>query len=220
MVSTFINATAEEKAVPEKKAPLTLGVLVFPGFELLDAMGPLEMFGNVGPELKVLLVAEAAGEVPSSQKVKVVADYGFADCPALDIIMVPGGFGALQVLGNETILSFLRDRSAKAQLTTSVCNGSQILAAAGILDGKRATTNKAYYSQITAPMTKVNWVKEARWVEDGNIITSSGVSAGMDMALAVIARLFGNERAEAIAQNTEYTWHKDANVDPFAQFAR
>jgi transcriptional regulator GlxA family with amidase domain len=95
-----------------------------------------------------------------------------------------------------------------------------LLAAAGILDGRRATTNKAFYTQIVNAGPKVNWVKEARWVDDGNIVTSSGVSAGIDMALHVIARLYGDESAEKIAQLTEYQWHRNADVDPFAQFVK
>jgi len=207
-------------AAEESKTTRTLGVVLFPGFELLDAMGPLEMFGVVGPELKVVTIAAEAGPVPSFQKVKVVADHSFADCPPLDMLLVPGGFGALRVVTDDAALAWLRERSAQAELTLSVCNGSQILAAAGLLDGRRATTNKAYYSQITAAVPKVEWIKEARWVDDGNLVTSSGVSAGIDMALHVIARLYGQERAENIALLTEYQWHRDANNDPFAATAK
>ena len=211
---------ADEPAPATPKEKRTLGVVLFQGFELLDAMGPLEMFGNVGPQLKIVTVAEEAGEVTSNQRVKSVADYSFADCPPLDIILVPGGFGAMRMTNNEPFKTWLRDTSAKAELTLSVCNGAQLLAAAGILDGRRATTNKAFYTQIVNAGPKVNWVKEARWVDDGNIVTSSGVSAGIDMALHVIGRLYGMESAEKIAQLTEYQWHRNADEDPFAQFVK
>jgi transcriptional regulator GlxA family with amidase domain len=196
-----------------------LGVVLFPGFELLDAAGPMEMFGNVGKELEVIAVAEKAGPVKSYQGVKMVADYGFEDCPELDILLVPGGFGALHLMSNETFMDWLRERSEKAELTISVCNGSQLLAGAGILDGRRATTNKMYYNQIISIGPNVQWVKEARWVDDGDIVTSSGVSAGMDMALHIISRLYGEAKAEEIARATEYQWHRDADVDPFANLA-
>src|SRR6188768_34830 len=98
----------------------------------------------------------------------------------------------------------------------SVCNGASILAASGLLDGRPATTNKAYWTSSTAPGPKVNWVRKARWVDDGNIVTSSGVSAGMDMTLHVISRLFGMETAERLANATEYEWHRDPDWDPFA----
>jgi transcriptional regulator GlxA family with amidase domain len=86
-----------------------------------------------------------------------------------------------------------------------------------LLDGRRATTNKRAFKWVAEQSAKVNWVREARWVEDGKFATSSGVSAGIDMALAVMARLYGAETAEAIAIAMEYEWHRDANWDPFAK---
>ncbi len=99
-----------------------------------------------------------------------------------------------------------------------MCSGSALLARAGILDGHRATSNKQYFSLATAQSAAVDWVAEARWVDDGHVVTSSGVSAGMDMALAIIERLFDTETAQAIAVGTEYTWHRDANTDPFIAY--
>ena len=147
-----------------------------------------------------------------------IADYGFDDAPDLDLILVPGGIGTFPQLENAKILSFLRERSKKAQITSSVCSGSALLAKAGLLDGHRATSNKMFFNLAVTQSDKVDWIETARWVEDGKFVTSSGVSAGIDMALAIIARLFGNETAEAIATGAEYTWHRDANVDPFAQY--
>ncbi|MEK7793353.1 MAG: DJ-1/PfpI family protein [Candidatus Hydrogenedentota bacterium] len=215
----------EKKDVNAASGPLTVGVVLYPGFELLDVFGPVEMFVNIGVErLKMVMVAEKAGNIASGPTKdatgyagpKAVADYGFEDCPPLDIILVPGGFGTLDELDNEKLLTFLRERSARAQITTSVCSGSALLAKAGLLDEKKATSNKAFYSMLVANGPKTNWVPKARWVEDGNMITSSGVSAGIDMALAVIARLYGNETAEQIAHGTEYVWNKDPHNDPFA----
>jgi transcriptional regulator GlxA family with amidase domain len=100
----------------------------------------------------------------------------------------------------------------------SVCTGSAILAKAGLLDGRRATSNKQFFDFARMQSEKVTWVEEARWVEDGPFATSSGVSAGTDMALAVIARLYGQERAEAIANLTEYERQTDPTKDPFHKF--
>src|SRR6185436_21194152 len=97
------------------------------------------------------------------------------------------------------------------------CSGTALLARTGLLDGHRATTNKMFFDSIAVEGPKVEWVKEARWVEDGKFATSSGVSAGMDMALAVIARLWGEPLAERLALATEYEWHSDAGWDPFAR---
>ncbi len=99
----------------------------------------------------------------------------------------------------------------------SVCNGATILAASGLLDGRKATTNKAYWGLATGPGKNVDWVKQARWVDDGDVVTSSGVSAGMDMSLHVIARLYGDAIATRLANMTEYDWHRDPTWDPFAK---
>jgi len=100
----------------------------------------------------------------------------------------------------------------------SVCSGSAILAKANLLDGRCATSNKQYFSLATNQSAKVKWIAEARWVEDGPFATSSGVSAGTDMALGIIARLYGRERAQLIANLTEYEWQDDPNRDPFYKF--
>lgn len=195
--------------------PRRLGAIVFDGFELLDLYGPLEMFGCLGPDLRIETVSEHPGPVPSSPGPATVAQHGFADAPDFDLILQPGGAGVFGALESEAHLAYLRRAAAKAEWTLSVCNGSALLAKAGVLDGKRATSNKIFFDHAEAQSDAVTWVPEARWVEDGNVMTSSGVSAGTDMALAVIERLFGRERAEAIAIATEYEWHQDASKDPF-----
>ena len=217
--TTAAADTEKERPVADQeKQTRTLGVVLYAGFELLDVYGPVEMFGNLGDRMKVVMVAEEAGEVASTQGPKVVADYGFEDCPKLDLMLVPGGFGTIRELNNETMLSWLRERAEEAEIVTSVCSGSAILAKAGLLDGRRATSNKQYFGLAVQQGPKVEWVKEARWVDDGDRVTSSGVSAGIDMALAVISRLYGEDTAEGLANLTEYQWHRDADVDPFAKF--
>jgi len=202
----------------DSRTPHTLGAVFYQGFELLDVYGPLEMFGSIGPELRIVTVAQKAGPVASTQGPKTLAEYGFDDCPALDLILLPGGIGTLAELENQEMLAFLRRHSAAAQVTMSVCSGSAILAKAGLLDNRSATSNKQFFSLATAQSKKVKWVEQARWVEDANMFTSSGVSAGIDMALAVIAHLYGKERAEQIAAWTEYEWHQDAAWDPFVKY--
>ncbi len=201
-------------------AARTLGIVLYDGFELLDVYGPAEMFGNVGKALDVVMIAEKAGNVTSAQGPVTLAKYGFDDCPHLDMVLIPGGIGTLRELRNETMLDFLREKAAEAEIVSSVCSGSAILAKAGLLDGYRATSNKVYFSLAENNGPDVEWVKEARWVEDRDRVTSSGVSAGIDMSLAIISRLYGEEAAESIANATEYTWHRDADVDPFAKFAK
>jgi transcriptional regulator GlxA family with amidase domain len=207
-------------ATPPSKQTRTLGIVLYPGFELLDVYGPAEMFGNVGQGLKLVIVAQKPGPVPSAQGPQTVAAYGFDDCPPLDLLLVPGGFGTMTQLANSALLDWLRKRAETAEITMSVCSGSAILAKAGLLDGRRATSNKVYFQIAVNAGPKVNWIKKARWVDDGNVVTSSGVSAGIDMALHVIERLYGARAAEAIANGTEYQWHRAADDDPFARFAK
>ncbi|MDP2971554.1 MAG: DJ-1/PfpI family protein [Deltaproteobacteria bacterium] len=202
----------------ERNATLTLGAVIYENFELLDLFGPLEMFGNIVPGIKIVTVAEQPGSVRSAQGPKTIAEYGFRECPRLDLILLPGGIGTMKQLHNAAMLEFLKDRSLSTEVTMSVCSGSAILAKAGLLDGRRATSNKQFFRLATSQSDKVKWIAEARWVEDGPFATSSGVSAGIDMALAIIARLFGRERAQLIANLTEYVWQDDPNRDPFYKF--
>jgi putative intracellular protease/amidase len=200
------------------EATKTLGAIFYEDFELLDMYGPLEMFGSIGPELEIVCVAEQAGEVKSAQGPRAVAERSFADCPPLDLLLLPGGVGTLSQFANEPLLEFLRARCPSAEVTMSVCSGSALLAKAGVLDGRRATSNKQFFSLATSQSEKVDWVEAARWVEDGPFVTSSGVSAGMDMALSVIGRLWGAERADLIAILTEYEPQRDPTHDPFVRY--
>lgn len=193
-----------------------LGVLLFPGFELLDVFGPLEMFANLEDLIKVHMVAGSAGPVASHQGPEALADVGLADCPPLELILVPGGFGTYTAVDDQVLIDWLADMAGKAETVMTVCTGTMLLARTGLLDGRRATTNKARFGLVASIRPEVEWVKVARWIEDGKFVTSSGVSAGIDMALAVISRIAGGEVAEALALATEYEWHRDPAWDPFA----
>ena len=208
---------------------ITLGVLIFPGFEMLDAYGPMEMWGSLkhAPDrfwgeasdrvgIRLVTVAATKGPVPSNQGPKTVADFDYADAPALDYLLVPGGIGVTPLVSDPATLNWLRAQAKNTSLAMSVCNGASLLAAAGLLDGRAATTNKMAFKASIAPGPKVRWVGSARWVDNGNVVTSSGVSAGMDMTVAVIARLYGQPLSDWVAQITEYEPHRDPAWDPFA----
>lgn len=201
----------------DAKNKLTLGAIFYNDFELLDMYGPLEMFGIL-KEIEIVTVAENVGPVKSTQGPKTVADYSFDSCPSLDLILLPGGRGTFPELKNESMLNFLRDRSQTARYTMSVCTGSALLAKAGLLDGRRATSNKLYFDMAVVQSDRVEWVAEARWVEDGPMVTASGVSAGTDMALGIISNLFGRERAEWAAMVSEYEWNDNSTHDPFVKY--
>jgi len=202
----------------EQHKARTLGAVLYPDFELLDYYGPLEMFGTTGHGLQIVTVAEQSGPVRSAQGPSTVAEFDFAHAPKLDLVLLPGGIGTMEQLSSSAMLDFLRRQAADAEVVMSVCSGSAILAKAGLLDGRRATSNKLFFSLATTQSDKVQWVEQARWVEDGKFVTSSGVSAGIDMALGVIAKLYGRAHAEQVAVMTEYEWQSDATRDPFGRY--
>ena len=194
----------------------TLGVVLFEGFELLDVFGPLEMFGLAADHFEICLISQTGGVVASSQGPKSVCDDSFNTAPAIDVLLVPGGIGTRGEVNNPVMLDWLKERSQQAELVASVCTGSALMAKAGVLDGLRATSNKLAFAWAASQSEKVQWQQQARWVEDGKVFTSSGVTAGIDMSLAVIAKLVSLQAAEDAAKFAEYSWQRDANCDPFA----
>jgi putative intracellular protease/amidase len=196
---------------------MTIGVVLFEGFELLDVFGPLEMFGNYPDDFKIVMVAENTGFVASAQGPQSKVEAVFSDDVQYDILLVPGGQGTRVEVNNAILLGWLTDQAKLAEYVTSVCTGSAILAKAGLLDGLRATGNKMNFSFVMSQGPKVDWVKEARWVEHDKFFTSSGVSAGMDMSLRLIEKVLGKEAAKQSAICAEYDWHEDSSWDPFAK---
>jgi transcriptional regulator GlxA family with amidase domain len=203
----------------------TVAIVLFDGFTVLDAYGPIQAFasartmrpdGSRQPYFKIFTVAAKPGPVPSGEGVATVADYAFADAPKFDILLVPGGFGTRTAVNDPAWLDELAAATARAAITTSVCTGSALLAKSGVLDGRPATSNKIAWDWVVQQGPRVKWQRKARWVDDGNMLTSSGVSAGMDMALSLIARLNGRDLAVSAARGMEYVWHEDPSNDPFA----
>ena len=125
----------------------------------------------------------------------------------------------MAVAEDTEMMQWIRDTSTNAERVMAVCTGTVLLGMTGVLDGRKATTNKLDFTRTVPFAPNVDWVKEARWVQDGKFFTSSGVSAGIDMSLAVMADLFGMEMADRLALTCEYEWHKDAGRDPFATLA-
>jgi putative intracellular protease/amidase len=202
----------------------SVGVVLFEGFELLDVYGPLEFLNGRSQSFRIVTVGQNTGPVAPSRGPKTPAggpqtaiEQSFASCEPLDLLLVPGGFGTRREVANPAMLDFLRARVERAEYVASVCTGSAVLAAAGLLDGRRATSNKAAFAWVRSQGPKVEWVAQARWVVDGKFWTSSGVSAGMDMVLALLASIGGEELALALAKYAEYEWHRDPAWDPFAK---
>lgn len=194
-------------------------VALFAGFELLDVFGPVGLFGHV-PEIEVEYVANIAGPITSAQGAQVIATRCIAELETVDILLVPGGAGSRTLVEDAEFLDRLNYIGSRAQLVASVCTGSALLAAAGLLEGKRATSNKLAFDWATSFGNEVTWVKKARWVEDGNRWSSSGVAAGMDMAVALISSILGKEAGRFAARKIEYRPQTDSTIDPFADLAK
>ncbi len=202
-----------------------VAVALFEGFTVLDVYGPVQAFASCRVQaadgtrqrfFEIFSMAERAGVVKSSEGPPSYAEYSFGDAPAYDVLLIPGGFGTRSVVNNAAFLTQLANASQRAGTTATVCTGSALLARTGLLDGRPATSNKLAWDWVLQQGPRVKWVRRARWVDDGTIITSSGVSAGIDMALSLIARLCGHDMALTAARNMEYRWHEDASDDPFA----
>lgn len=175
--------------------------MIFNGITALDAIGPYEVFRSV-PEWSVEFVAPAAGEVRvDSGSLSLVAEHALEDVRSADLLVVPGGIGSRPLLADGTVLDWLREIDRTTEWTTSVCTGSLLLGAAGLLQGKRATGHWLYLDPLRAygadPVG-------GRYVEDGKIITAAGVSAGIDMALYLVGRIAGPGMAERVQLALEY----------------
>jgi transcriptional regulator GlxA family with amidase domain len=202
-----------------------VAVVLFEGFTVLDVYGPVQAFastrvarpdGSFQRLFEIVTLAEKAGPVRSGEGPSTQADHAFTDAPAYDILLVPGGFGTRQAVNNTALLRALTAASRRAAVTTTVCTGSALLARTGLMDGRPATSNKIAWDGVIQQGPRVRWERRARWVDDGDLVTSSGVSAGVDMALSVVARLHGVDMARQSARAMEYVWHEDPANDPFA----
>ena len=189
--------------------PRTVAILIFDGVEPLDAVGPFEAFycaeGEDGEApFDVGLAAETSAPVTAAGGLVMTPRWSFAELPRPDILLVPGGPGARPLAKRSDMTAWIAARDKESELTLSVCTGAQVLAAAGLLKGLKATTHWSTYDWLARIEPTAEIVRGARWADNGRIVCSSGVSAGIDMALHVIARLHGAEKAARAARAMEY----------------
>jgi cyclohexyl-isocyanide hydratase len=181
-------------------SPLQIGLLVFPRVTQLDLTGPVQVFSSV-PGAKVHLIWKRIEPVPSDSVLTLTPTVTFADCPQLDVLCVPGGFGTDELLNDEEVLDFLRRQAESAKYITSVCTGSLVLGAAGLLKGYRAAT---HWSAMEALALLGAIPTRTRVCTDRNRITGGGVTAGIDFALTLVSVLVDRTTAEAIQLRLEY----------------
>lgn len=185
-------------------------MFAFEGAEELDFVGPWEvltMWAKSFPDddVEVFLVAQGADPVRCAKGLRVIPDHTWATAPEFDVLVYPGGEGNIPQIGNEEIRSWLQKAAARGALMTSVCSGSLVYADAGLLDGKPATTHWSVLDALGSGLGKDIEVRpNDRFVDAGNVITAAGVSAGIDMALHLVARLHSVERAKEVKHNIQY----------------
>lgn len=182
-------------------------IIVYPAFEELDAIGPWEVFGYLAairPDLcSVALVAEQSGQLRCAKGLRILPDTIFADAPPSDVLIVPGGRGSRTEVDNATVIDFIRARALTAEIVASVCTGTFLLERAGLRAGRAATTHWASIDRLRALGT-VNVVADRRWVDAGPVVTAAGVSAGIDLSLYLVSRLWGRAVAAEVQKDIEY----------------
>ncbi len=187
----------------------TVAIVVFDEAEVLDFAGPFEVFSVTGKwkgesPFDVFLVAQEDRPVIARNHFSVNPHYTFANAPAAEIILIPGGYGTRQEMNNPVLLDWVKERAAQAELVLSVCTGSLVLAKAGLLDGLAATTHWMAIDLLkeVAPQTRV--LEDERVVDNGKIIVSAGVASGVDMSLYVVGKLLGEQTAKETAKYIEW----------------
>ena len=193
-----------------------IAAVVFPGFELLDLFGPLELLALVGEDVSISIISKNLKTIRSGQGPSIVADSLIEDAFEFDLLLIPGGIGTRKEVDNTPFINSLARLAEECDTVATVCTGSALLARTGLLDAKQATSNKIAFDWVTRQNPKVQWLRKARWVVDGKFYTSSGVAAEMDMTVALIRDLFGNTTAREVIRKAEYSWNEDSEKDPFA----
>jgi len=196
-----------------------VGIVVFPDVEVLDFCGPFEVFSvtRIDQErrreepspFEVFLVAEGPGPIVTTGGMKVMPDHTLETCPTLDVLVVPGGWGTRAEMKNARLVSWIRERAKQVETLTSVCTGSMLLGQAGLLDGRHATTHWGALQWMRDSFPAVTVEDKLHVVEDGHVLTSAGISAGIDMALRVVARYHGESVARNTARTMEYRYPDD-----------
>jgi len=196
-----------------------VGILVFDDVEVLDFCGPFEVFSvtRLNEErrredpspFEVLLIAQQPGVVTAAGALKVIPDVTLDACPALDVLVVPGGWGTRREIHNTALLDWIARQGRQVKTLTSVCTGAMLLGHAGLLDGRRATTHWRSLDWMSESFPQVTVERALHVVEDGHVVTSAGISAGIDMALRVVARYHGDAIARATARQMEYPFPDD-----------
>lgn len=187
--------------------------LFFEDYETLDIFGPIEILSRID-NATLHYISFQSGLIKSRQGYAIHTTNSLEIRPN-SILVIPGGQGTRKLVNDDIFISKLRNLCQSAEYVLSICTGSALLAKAGVLDNRKATSNKKAFEWVQSVSSNVNWIRNARWVVDGKYYTSSGVSAGIDMALGFVSDLFGKDKAIQIARDIEYIWNSNRNTDCF-----
>ncbi|MEB6480509.1 DJ-1/PfpI family protein [Acinetobacter vivianii] len=197
---------------------IPVNAVVFEDFETLDIMGPVEFFGLLKDDYQIQFYSLHGGLISNMHGVKIqTLPFKEMKANAQSILVIPGGVATFELIKNQEFLDQLKILANKSGHVLTICTGSSLLAATGVLDGIKATSNKMAFEMVKNLNDKVLWQEHARWVIDGKFYTSSGVSAGMDMTLAFIHDTKGEKAAQHSAEEAEYVWNNDPTIDPFSK---
>lgn len=208
LLTNALNAFGQTRTDSSYK-PKNVAILLYDGVELLDFAGPGEVFQqtefNGNKAFNVYTVGVNTKEIISQDFLKITTQYIIDDCPLPEILVIPGGNSISQV-NNENLISWIARVNQKAEYTLSVCNGVRLLAKTGAMDGMMATSHFRAIDNLTKEFPKVKMVRGKRFVDNGRIITTEGVSAGIDGSLYLLAKIFNKETANAVAKQIMYDW--------------
>ncbi|MBP8084469.1 MAG: DJ-1/PfpI family protein [Spirochaetes bacterium] len=195
---------------------MKVNCLLFNGFTALDVFGPVEVFGCLDKIYQIEYFSQYGGMIKSNRTNIEINTKSFDSIEDNGILLIPGGTGTRTEVDNTELIGRIKESASKSKYVLSVCTGSALLAKTGLLKNKRATTNKSAFDWVKEQDSDVEWIGKARWIVDGKFYSSSGVSAGMDMALGFIQDVHGKGFAENIAKGLEYIWNSDKDNDPFS----
>jgi putative intracellular protease/amidase len=193
-----------------------INVILFDDFTALDVFGPTEVLGRLKEHFRINYISMNGGTVNGSTGAKIDT-VASKEVKEFDILLLPGGFGTRKLVEDPIFLDLIRTFAEKSKTVLSVCTGSALLAKAGVLKKRNATSNKISWEWVIQQDPEVHWVRRARWVVDGKFYTSSGVTAGIDMALGFVEETIGAETARKISRSIEHIWNEDKTIDPFAE---
>jgi transcriptional regulator GlxA family with amidase domain len=192
---------------------MQVAILLFPDFETLDVFGPVEILGRLKEHFQIVFYSLEGGKIPSAHGFSIETQP-LSGSP--DVFLIPGGYGTRVEVNNSRLIDAIREIAERSRYVLTVCTGTALLARTGLLDGRKATSNKRAFDWVCSTGDKVHWIRQARWIVDGKFYTSSGVSAGMDMTLGFLSDLHGLEFARDVAAQIEFNWQEDHEKDDFA----